>query len=359
MSFALFPSMPFVAFTGTVTSAWLNFVRAAVADAVDGVGGGTYNLQAGHTLDFPAGGGNITLEAPLAVTDGDVPVGGHLDVEGTIRINSGGNVDVKSGGYAYVRSGGQIDVKSGGVAVVEPGGFLDLAGQMIVADFGSGGGNGTILLGDAFGGAGHLVVTQYGDLTVQAGGNVYVTGTHTNPATITLTGDNNSPAGAAIVLTAGAGFASSANSPVSILDLVSCTQTGTLTKSGAGAKTLFRRSTFALTIGGTVTIADPTIADFWAVTNGASGSGIGTVALSVPGGAADGQVVTVYVPVGGVGLVTVNGIDIGRVTTGGGVAVTNNPAPAFAMFILTGGAWQPFLKSVITYTGNAPAQLQE
>jgi hypothetical protein len=176
MSFALTPASPFVDAVSVVPASWFNFVRNALPDTVDGAGGGTYNLLPAHTLDFPAGGGNISIEAPFSVTDGNIPVGGVLAVDGIVNIDSGAWIDVLSGGLIKLESGGTIEAKSGGVIKLDAGGLLlslngsnlELAGETYIVDLGGGGTYGSLLIGDSVLGTGRITVTANGSVTFQS-----------------------------------------------------------------------------------------------------------------------------------------------------------------------------------------------
>lgn len=121
MSFALTPSSP-ITDGQPVTAAWFNFVRAALPDTIDTVAGGEYATAAGHTIHFAAGGGDWVMDAPFELTDGDIPAGGVLDVEGTIATHTGGLI--------YVGSGSDLTVNGRGT--VDPSGVFTIQGSLEV-----------------------------------------------------------------------------------------------------------------------------------------------------------------------------------------------------------------------------------
>jgi len=170
MSFALSPASPYVDGVTLIPASWLNFVRNCLPDAVDGVGGGTYNLLSGHTLSFPAGGGDIDLGANTKIRDGVIPSGGQLEWKsgslGIVDAGSGFNVDgtfqIRSGGIENVQSGGSLHVKSGGLIDCENGSIADFLGQVFFSDAGGGGTNGQVYFGDFFGGIGTVAFIENG-----------------------------------------------------------------------------------------------------------------------------------------------------------------------------------------------------
>jgi len=89
---------------------------------------------------------------PLESTDADLDIG------------SGHAVDFLSGSELILRSGAALSARTGST--------VGLYGATAVADGGAGGTNGTLYIGFAVLGDGHLIVTQYGDLTVQSGAAV-------------------------------------------------------------------------------------------------------------------------------------------------------------------------------------------
>jgi len=217
MSFGLVPSLPFVAGTSTFTAAVANAWRSNLANAVDGSAGGQYNLLTGMTLDFPAGGGNITIEAPFSATDIVT-----ANVFGTMLIESGATFQTLVGATVDFNSTVTFSgdtVFTGPTNVVQAGEwefFVDayqLAGS-------------TFHVGASTMAPGHLVIDGRGpnasgsDVTLLGNAELHLeTGT-------SLVTDSSSTA--------------TMNGSTTISNMVSATQTGLFTKSGAGARTNLR-----------------------------------------------------------------------------------------------------------------------
>lgn len=89
----------------------LDAIGDEIADAVDGVGGGTY-----------------TLGAALRFQGADVEINAGLEIlaAGELNVQSGGLVQVLSGGLIDVLSGGQIEISSGATLSVVSGGLIDV-----------------------------------------------------------------------------------------------------------------------------------------------------------------------------------------------------------------------------------------
>jgi hypothetical protein len=153
--FALTPAAPFTDFISVIPASWLNFVRVALPDTLDAVAGGVYNLMPGHTVDFPPGGGNWVIDAPLSFSDASIPVGGHLIANGFITCNG-----------AFTTNG---------VASLQ--GTRNLLAAPTYVNNGA-----TLKVGDATYGVGHLVVDGAGggDMRLQAGADFVVTGSGTS-----------------------------------------------------------------------------------------------------------------------------------------------------------------------------------
>lgn len=155
MSFGLVPATPFVAFVTKVSAATLNAWRAMLPDALDAVSGGVYNILAGHTIDFPAGGGDWVIDAPLSFSDGTIPLGGQLVANGNVTVNG--------------------TLTTNGVASLQ--GIRNYLAADTYVNNGK-----TLKVGDATYGIGHLVVDGAGggDMTLQAGADFIVTGAGTS-----------------------------------------------------------------------------------------------------------------------------------------------------------------------------------
>jgi hypothetical protein len=89
----------------------INLIADQLADAVDGVGGGTYTL--GSALRFQ--GADVEINAGLEIL-----------AAGEMNVQSGGLVTVLSGGVFVVANGGQLNLASGAVLTVTPGGLIDV-----------------------------------------------------------------------------------------------------------------------------------------------------------------------------------------------------------------------------------------
>jgi hypothetical protein len=189
MSFALTPLLPFVDGVTAITAAWLNHVRLALPDAVDGPGGGVYNLLPGHTLSFPAGGGDISFDAPFHFTDGDIPVGGHLDVLGIVTVRPGGSIYIDGSigggpGVLEIKQYGWLVAQSGSLSAWDVGSILSINGTATMAQ------GATLNVGHSSQGQGHIHILGAGsaagsDLVMDAGsiaqlaGAVIITGATT------------------------------------------------------------------------------------------------------------------------------------------------------------------------------------
>jgi hypothetical protein len=136
-------------------------------------GGGTWALQGDVTIGA-VGAAAWRFTAPLVVSDlsGHVIAGKTLSVDPFGALAVGGVLDLH--GLGWVQPGALLEVKSAsptafGSIVVDVGALLGVAGSMYVTDFGQPGPAGTITLGTGVFGAGHLVVTQWGDVTFKSG----------------------------------------------------------------------------------------------------------------------------------------------------------------------------------------------
>jgi hypothetical protein len=234
MAFALTPLLPFVDGSSVITAAWLNHVRLALADAVDGPGGGTYNLLPGHTLSFPAGGGDIDFAAPFRFSDGDVPVGGHLDIYGVETVRPGATLYIDGAslnpGILQLKAYSVLDALSGSLAVWHTGSVITVNGTAYLQS------GATLHVGDATAGVGHIHIHGSGaaalsDLVMDAGtvctlnGAVIITGATTLGGLTQLT---MSQPGA----TADPGFNNA------LYGTNTCKAWGCITFSGAGTPTV-------------------------------------------------------------------------------------------------------------------------
>ncbi len=241
MSFALTPAGPFVDTTSVVTASWLNFVRSALPDAIDGIGGGTYALLPAHTLSFSAGGGDIDLGANTKIRDGVIPSGGQVIWQagsfGIVQASSGFEIDgvfqVRGTGTANVLSGGAVALKSGSTFTAENGSTVALFGDNLLADNGGGGSNGRLLVGAAFFGDGSVVVNGGSDISIQPDGDLYVTGTSGHSGAVTWQNFGVAQFDSGSTLTMASGSAATLGG--------STTQTNVYTRSGSAAKTIVRK----------------------------------------------------------------------------------------------------------------------
>lgn len=311
MSFGTSPASPFTAFTSKFTSAWGNFVRACLASAVDGDGGGTYNLMSGTTLWFPSGGGNIIFDAAFAMSAATVPSGGSLTIASNATQTVSGTLVVPIGGLISVTTSGSIQIGSAAGLTVEPGGSITLTG--------TGGGSpipATLNVGQACalnvngaagtGNGATLTIGQYGTLEISASGGTLVV--HTGA-----------------VFDVGA-------------DML---RTGADKPSGAGAYSVKRQTTFS----GTTTIANPAAYDTIVCTQS---SGPNTVTLAMLGGTPAGVRVRVVMPGSNSGFTTGGALSVkdgtsatvlGTVNNGGGSVATTTYADVESMLVSSTMQW--------------------
>lgn len=260
--FVTSPASPFVDTITKIPTATLNYWRGQFPNALDAVNGGTYNVQAAHVINFPAGGGYWNIDAQLQASDVNVPSGGVLDLDsGAVEnVNSGASIQVKGTNalnfgaiewqqYAWA----QFD--SGSLLWVKPGGNFSMQGSQNVA---GGSGNRTIYVGVDSVGPGHVVVDGTGtatgsDVTVKGGAALTLTDNTTlltvgNGADMTVTSATSvlrvtSGAGLTVTNTAGSALLQSSSTQIDNLDTT--TQIGLFTKSGTSAKTALRYGTIA------------------------------------------------------------------------------------------------------------------
>lgn len=187
MSFGLNPASAFTDNVTLVDATWLNFVRAALPDCLDAVAGGTYNILAGHTIDFPAGGGGWTFECNVDLTHV-----GTLDVYTALLIESGATETVAGAlivtGTETIALGAAFNIY--GTATLEVGAALDVFGAVLVEADG-----GIALLGTSGHPASLLleawsVLTMSSNAALSAGAGTAVTlaGTNIFSGTNTLSG---------------------------------------------------------------------------------------------------------------------------------------------------------------------------
>ena len=224
-----------------IDAAFLNYMAASIADAVDGVGGGTYNLLAGHTLAFPTGGGNISIGAEIAL--GDIALAeftgstlftsdsatmisgssGHVatwtwGAYSTVTVNgtSGAHQNWTFGQYSDVLVNGSLDVTSAATFAINTNVQLGSGGTLKVGTVGAGS-------------VGHILVQYDSDITIE--------GTSGHEATLTI----------------------GANGAVAALAGSTISQAGTRFLNGPGAYDQHRAPT---TLADASDLAwDPTIAD--------------------------------------------------------------------------------------------------
>ena len=89
----------------------VNLIADQLADALDGIGGGTY-----------------TLTAPLRFQGSDVEINAGLEIlaAGEVNVQNGGLINVMSGGLIDVLSGGQVEISGGATVTVVSGGLIDV-----------------------------------------------------------------------------------------------------------------------------------------------------------------------------------------------------------------------------------------
>jgi len=217
VTFPLSPASPFVAFISVITANFLNGVRVAINEAIDGTGGGAYapstriaitgaGLSADPFAGFIRSGDELGVDTGAKI---DVLSGGAIDLESgallevksgaLLQIDNGGiqvlvpgavlTIDAASGptaaalvhlyGEFHVESGGALRVESGGlIQLISSSGFVALAGSnmllegdALVRD------GGTFRLGASGAGVGHASIFAGSDLTVLADGSIFVQGT--------------------------------------------------------------------------------------------------------------------------------------------------------------------------------------
>lgn len=113
-----------------LTSDEMNALQSELVKAVDGVGGGTYELSSDLVFDGTAPvriANELQIDAGATLDmGGTLALGGQTDLTGEFDVESGGDVNVKNGGEINVQSGGDIDVESGGAVNVLSGGAVNL-----------------------------------------------------------------------------------------------------------------------------------------------------------------------------------------------------------------------------------------
>lgn len=224
MTFPLSPSSPFVSFTSVITAAFLNGVRVAVNEALDGTAGGTYTpspqLAIGGAGLKLFGGTALELDATSICTQ---DAGGVFNFNGTLNVDNAGFIEILNGGTLEVQNGGEIELDAGSTLFVE--GHINIAGA-----------NGQLLISSG----GTLDVLLGGVLKIENGANLNVFGGLDIESTGAL---QVSPSGA-IIGNAGSQltWAGDANmtGTQEFADVTSATRTGPLTLSGASARTKFR-----------------------------------------------------------------------------------------------------------------------
>lgn len=141
-------------------------------------GGGTWAIQSDVTIGG-VGASTWRFTAPLVVSDlsGHVIKGKMLavDAQGTLAVD--GVVDLRTGAVQNVEPGALLAVRAAsgtsfGTVQFDVGALLGLAGSMLVSDFGKPSPAGTITLGTGIFGFGHIVVTQWGDVTFKSQSNL-------------------------------------------------------------------------------------------------------------------------------------------------------------------------------------------
>lgn len=246
----------------------------------------------GHFLEFDTGsallidpGVTATLKSTLLV---DHATGGAL---GIISFSAAALADFLANSSAIFRAAAALDLKSGASLFAENGTNVVFGGHTYVADQAGGGTTGTLYVGDSLLGAGHFVITQYGDGTVQSGGLVTVA----SGGTVTFTGaaarlNVQSGAdvvvdgsGSSIVVQNSASLSTAASTTVTmagtnnltgttVASHLSGVQDGRLQKSGAAGRTGLRTKD-ADELGSGDVAFDPSQWDIIAIGNGGPGSG--------------------------------------------------------------------------------------
>jgi hypothetical protein len=118
-----------------VSSAWLNLVAATLSTTIDPVGAGVYNIGAGNTLSFPAGGGDIDFGAAFTATDILIA-----------KWNSG-SATFESGSFAEFKGGSSMLLDSAATVFMLAGSLLSVAANAAITIGGTLGNEGKLNLG--------------------------------------------------------------------------------------------------------------------------------------------------------------------------------------------------------------------
>lgn len=107
----------------------MNAFQERLLKALDGVDGGTYELQDDLVFDGPGSvviANDLTVEAGATLdVDGDLELGGTTDITGQFNVQSGADINVKTGAEINLQGTSQLDV--------EVGAFLNVTGIQTLA----------------------------------------------------------------------------------------------------------------------------------------------------------------------------------------------------------------------------------
>jgi len=189
-----------------LTSDQMNALQVELIKAIDGAGGGSYELGADLIMDGP---GEFLLNLTVRITSdivvesgaflqllGTLQLSGVQDVTGTINVDDGAVFNVLDGGQIDVLDGARVDVRSGAGLHLDAGAECDIDTDVDLAAAATLQLHGTI---DALS-TSEIILESGAELTAQDGSIITLNGT----VNMTFTSELNLASGADIVCADGA-----------------------------------------------------------------------------------------------------------------------------------------------------------